>query len=120
MLVRIAVVRNECSVGGDEAPEFSNRRSLIDAAAEPAHAVCLAANHETVEVKVAPIECDLEQVVQGGDAGVAVGAARRAGSLTGSAHHRPLPISRILLGVRGAASEKVLLKKLLLVRLERF
>ena len=41
-------------------------------------------------------------------------------SLTGSAHRRPLPISRMLLGVTGAASEKLLLKKLLLVRLERF
>ena len=41
--------------------------------------VRLTANHETVEVKVAPIECDLEQVVQGGDAGVAVGAPRQAG-----------------------------------------
>jgi phenylpyruvate tautomerase PptA (4-oxalocrotonate tautomerase family) len=40
-------------------------------AAHPAHAVLLATNHETVEVKVAPIECDLEQVVQHGDAAVA-------------------------------------------------
>src|SRR5260221_4438264 len=36
-----------------------------------AHAVLLATNHETVEVKVAPIECDLEQVVQHCDAAVA-------------------------------------------------
>jgi len=34
-------------------------------------AVLLATNHKTVEVKVAPIECDLEQVVQRGDAAVA-------------------------------------------------
>ena len=40
-------------------------------AAHPAHAILLATNHETVEVKVAPIECDLEQVVQHGDAAVA-------------------------------------------------
>src|SRR5260221_4277863 len=40
-------------------------------AAHPAHAVLLATNHETVEVKVAPIECDLEQVVQHCDAAVA-------------------------------------------------
>src|SRR5258708_13007587 len=40
-------------------------------AAHPAHAILLATNHETVEVKVAPIQCDLEQVVQHGDAAVA-------------------------------------------------
>src|SRR5260221_12088675 len=40
-------------------------------AAHPAHAVLLATNHETAEAKVAPIECDLEQVVQHGDAAVA-------------------------------------------------
>src|SRR5260221_2135960 len=40
-------------------------------AAHPAHAVLLATNHETVEVKAAPIECDLEQVVQHCDAAVA-------------------------------------------------
>jgi hypothetical protein len=40
-------------------------------AAHPAHAVLLATNHKTVEVKVAPIECDLEQAVQRGDAAVA-------------------------------------------------
>ena len=40
-------------------------------AAHPAHAVLLAMNHKTVDVKVAPIECDLEQVVQRGDAAVA-------------------------------------------------
>jgi hypothetical protein len=39
--------------------------------AHPAHTVLLATNHKTVEVKVAPIECDLEQVVQRGDAAVA-------------------------------------------------
>ena len=33
--------------------------------------VLLATNHKTVEVKVAPIECDLEQIVQRGDAAVA-------------------------------------------------
>jgi hypothetical protein len=36
-----------------------------------AHAVLLATKHKTVEVKVAPIECDLEQLVQRGDAAVA-------------------------------------------------
>ena len=36
-----------------------------------AHAVLLATNHKTVEVKVAPIECDLEQVMQRGDAAIA-------------------------------------------------
>jgi hypothetical protein len=41
------------------------------AATQPAHIVSLAANHQMVEVKVAPIECDLEKVVQDGDAGVA-------------------------------------------------
>jgi hypothetical protein len=41
------------------------------AATQPAHTVRLAANYETVEVKVAPIECDLEKVEQDGDAGVA-------------------------------------------------
>ena len=40
-------------------------------AAHPAHTVLLATNHKTVEVKVAPIECDLEQAVQRGDAAVA-------------------------------------------------
>src|SRR6266481_4120813 len=40
-------------------------------ATHPAHAVLLATNHKTVEVKVAPIECDLEQLVQHGDAAVA-------------------------------------------------
>src|SRR6202035_5807699 len=40
-------------------------------AAHPARAVLLATNHKTAEVKVAPIECDLEQVVQRGDAAVA-------------------------------------------------
>ena len=40
-------------------------------AAPPAQTVLLATNHETVEVKVAPIECDLEQFVQRGDAAVA-------------------------------------------------
>ena len=37
----------------------------------PAHAVVLATNHKTVEMKVAPIKCDLEHVVQRGDAAVA-------------------------------------------------
>jgi hypothetical protein len=32
-------------------------------AAHPAQPVLLATNHETVEVKVAPIESDLEQLV---------------------------------------------------------
>jgi hypothetical protein len=41
------------------------------AAAQPAYAVCLAANQKAVKVKVAPIECDLEKVVQHGAAGVA-------------------------------------------------
>ena len=40
-------------------------------AAHPVHVVLLATNHKTVEVKVAPIECDLEQAVQRGDAAVA-------------------------------------------------
>src|SRR5271165_6295526 len=40
-------------------------------AADPAQTILLATNHKTVEVKVAPIECDLEQVVQRGDAAVA-------------------------------------------------
>src|SRR5260370_36385701 len=40
-------------------------------AAHPAHSVLLATNHKPVEVKVAPIECDLEQAVQRGDAAVA-------------------------------------------------
>src|SRR6202035_1198639 len=40
-------------------------------AADPAQTILLAANHETMEVKVAPIECDLEQLVQRGDAAVA-------------------------------------------------
>jgi hypothetical protein len=40
-------------------------------AARPAHAVLLATNHKAVEMKVAPIESDLEQVVQRGDAAVA-------------------------------------------------
>jgi hypothetical protein len=40
-------------------------------AAYPAQALFLAANHEPVQVKVAPIECDLEQVVQRGNAAVA-------------------------------------------------
>ena len=39
-------------------------------AADPAQTILLAANHETMEVKVAPIECDLEQLVQRGDAAV--------------------------------------------------
>jgi len=40
-------------------------------AAHPAKAVLFATNHETVKMKVAPIEYDLEQVVQRGDAAVA-------------------------------------------------
>ena len=39
-------------------------------AADPAQTILLAANHETMEVKVTPIECDLEQLVQRGDAAV--------------------------------------------------
>ena len=39
-------------------------------AADPAQTILLAANHETMEVKVAPIECDLEQLAQRGDAPV--------------------------------------------------
>src|SRR5271165_6184160 len=39
-------------------------------AADPAQTILLAANHETMEVKVAPIKCDLEQLVQRGDAAV--------------------------------------------------
>ena len=39
-------------------------------AADPAQTILLATNHETMEVKVAPIECDLEQLVQRGDAAV--------------------------------------------------
>ena len=38
--------------------------------ADPAQTILLAANHETMEVKVAPIECDLEQLVQRDDAAV--------------------------------------------------
>jgi hypothetical protein len=41
-------------------------------AARPAQTVLLTTNHETVEVKVAPIECDLEQLMQLGDAAVAL------------------------------------------------
>jgi len=50
------------------------KKPFIGAAAQPAHTVRLAANHETVEVKIAPIECYLEKVVQNGDAGVAAHA----------------------------------------------
>jgi hypothetical protein len=38
---------------------------------EYAAAQRLVANHETTEMKIAPIECDLEKVVQDGDAAVA-------------------------------------------------
>jgi hypothetical protein len=41
-------------------------------AAHPAKAVLLTTNHETVEMKGAPIECYLEQLVQRGDAAVAL------------------------------------------------
>ena len=54
-------------LGKKHLPGVGRERS----AAHPAHAVLLATNHETVEVKVAPIECDLEQLVQCGDAAVA-------------------------------------------------
>jgi hypothetical protein len=40
-------------------------------AAHPTQPVLLPTNHETVEVKVAPIECDLDQLVQRGDAAIA-------------------------------------------------
>ena len=67
IFVEKALVNAEMELGKKFFPRVGRERG----AAHPAHAVLLATNHETVEVKVAPIECDLEQVVQHGDAAVA-------------------------------------------------
>src|SRR5258708_34881521 len=67
MLVKKALVNAETELGEKHFPGVVPERD----AARPAQTVLLATNHETVEVKVAPIECDLEQFVQRGDAAVA-------------------------------------------------
>ena len=54
-------------------PDYGSRGNAfngrVKGAAQPARAVLPAMNHKTVKVKVAPIECYLEQVVQHDDAG---------------------------------------------------
>src|SRR5215469_2351421 len=67
ILVKKALVHAETELGEKHFPGVGPERG----AASPAQTVLLATNHETVEVKVAPIECDLEQFVQRGDAAVA-------------------------------------------------
>src|SRR5260221_10877473 len=67
ILVEKALVNAETELGEKHFPGVGPERG----AAPPAQTVLLATNHETVEVKVAPIECDLEQFVQRGDATVA-------------------------------------------------
>ena len=67
ILVKKPLVDAETELSKKHFPGVGRERG----AAHPAHAVLLATNHETVEMKVAPIECDLEQLVQRGDAAVA-------------------------------------------------
>jgi len=67
ILVKKPLIDAETKLGKKLFPGVGRERG----AAHPAHAVLLATNHKTVEVKVAPIECDLEQLVQRGDAAVA-------------------------------------------------
>src|SRR5258708_33995259 len=67
ILVKKALVNAETELGEKHFPGVGPERR----AAPSAQTVLLATNHETVEVKVAPIECDLEQFVQRGDATVA-------------------------------------------------
>src|SRR5260370_22479749 len=67
LLVKKALVNAETELGEKHFPGVGHERR----AADPGQTVLLATNHETVEVKVAPIECDLEQFVQRGDAAVA-------------------------------------------------
>jgi hypothetical protein len=67
ILVKKPLIDAETKLGKKHFPGVGRERG----AAHPAHAVLLATNHKTVEVKVAPIECDLEQSVQRGDAAVA-------------------------------------------------
>jgi hypothetical protein len=67
ILVKIPLVDAETKLRKKHFSRVGRERG----AAHPAHTVLLATNHKTVEVKVAPIECDLEQVVQRGDAAVA-------------------------------------------------
>ena len=64
IFVKKALVNAEMELG----KKFFLRVGPERGAAEPAQTILLAANHETMEVKVAPIECDLEQLVQRGDA----------------------------------------------------
>ena len=67
ILVKKPLIDAETKLGKKHFPGVGRERG----AAHPAYAVLLATNHKTVEVKVASIECDLEQVVQRGDAAVA-------------------------------------------------
>src|SRR5258708_18343905 len=66
ILVKKPLIDAETKLGKKLFPGVGRERG----AAHPAHAVLLATYHETVEMKVAPIECDLEQLVQRGDAAV--------------------------------------------------
>src|SRR5205807_195267 len=59
IFVKKALVNAEMELGKKFFPRVGPERG----AAHPAQPVLLATNHETMEVKVAPIECDLEQLV---------------------------------------------------------
>ncbi len=56
ILVKKPLIDAETKLGKKLFPGVGRERG----AAHPAHAVLLATNHKTVEVKVAPIKCDLE------------------------------------------------------------
>jgi len=67
ILVKKALVDAEVELGEKHFPGVGTEGG----AAQPAKAVLFATNHEPVEVKIAPIECDLEQLLQRGDVAVA-------------------------------------------------
>ena len=67
ILVKKAFVNAEMELGEKHFSGVGPERG----AARTAQTVLLATNHETVEVKVAPIERDLEPFVQCGDTAVA-------------------------------------------------
>jgi hypothetical protein len=68
ILVKKPLVYVEMKVRKQHLPGVCSERG----AADPADTVLLATSQKTVKVKVAPIECDQEQVVQRGDAAVVV------------------------------------------------
>jgi hypothetical protein len=66
ILAKKALVDAEMELGKRHFPGVRPERG----AAHLAQTVLFATNYEPVKMKVAPIECDLEQVVQRGDAAV--------------------------------------------------